>query len=147
MSVTMTRRAMFADAGKLATAAALLGAPAVASATVAGHTDAAIVAALHRWREASLAYVASPLQMESPEWQRLLEVADDALLSVAALPAQSVEGLAIKAFMAMRHEYGGTGIGEMMPDLAHGMMVDQTLPVALVADLLRLSPTLAAAVA
>ena len=48
MSTTMTRRAIFGSAGKLATVMALAAAATVASAALSGHPDADIIAALHR---------------------------------------------------------------------------------------------------
>ena len=77
----------------------------------------------------------------------MLAVADDELQSVAAMPVQTIDGLAIKSFMAMRYEYSGRNHNELLPDLDSGSMIDQTLPAAVLADLLRLSAILAAAVA
>ena len=61
MTATLTRRAMFGRAGKVATFMALAAAPTVVSAALSGHPDADIIAALHRWQTAVRAYVASPL--------------------------------------------------------------------------------------
>ena len=62
------------------------------------------------------------------------------------LQPTTVEGLAIKAFMAMRFEYG-SGPNDLLPDYSAGSMVNEAIPQSMVADLLRLSPILAAAVA
>ena len=147
MTATLTRRAMFGGAGKVATVMALAAAPTVVSAALSSHPDADIIAALHRWQTAVRAYVASPLEVDNSQWEAMLAVADDELQSVAAMPVQTIDGLAIKSFMAMRYEYSGAHYHELLPDLDSGNMVDQTLPSAVLADLLRLSPILAAVVA
>ena len=59
----------------------------------------------------------------------------------------TVEGLAIKAFMALRFEYGSSGGNELLPNYSAGSMADDAIPRSMVADMLRLSPILAAAVA
>ena len=145
MTATLTRRAMFGGAGKVATFMALAAAPTVVSAALSGHPDADIIAALHRWRSAVLAYVASPLEVGNPIWEALLKVADDAMDEFIQLQPTTVEGLAIKAFMAMRFEYG-SGPDDLLPDYGAGSMTDESIPRSMVADFLRLSPILAAAV-
>ena len=145
MTATLTRRAMFGGAGKVATFMALAAAPTVVSAALSGHPDADIIAALHRWRSAVLAYVASPLEVGNPMWEALLKVADDAMDEFIQLQPTTVEGLAIKAFMAMRFEYG-SGPDDLLPDYSAGSMTDESIPRSMVADFLRLSPILAAAV-
>ena len=126
---------------------ALAAAPAVVSAALAPHPDAEIIAGLHRWCAAVRAYAASPLDGESQEWMALLNVADDAMKAMIPLRPTTIDGLAIKSFMAIRFEYGGTNDNEMMPDFDSSIMTDKSIPTALGADLLRLSPILAAAVA
>ena len=66
--------------------------------------------------------------------------------SIVDLQPTTIEGLAIKAFMAMRHEFG-SGPDDLMLDFEGGSMKDTGIARSMVADLLRLSPTLAAAVA
>ena len=143
----LSRRALLGGAGKLAAVAAVAAAPAVASAALASHPDAAIIAGLYRWRSAVHAYVASPAELESAEWEALLGVADDALAAIIPLQPTTIDGLAIKSFMALRHEFSGTRHNELMPDYDSSIMEDKSLPTSLGADLLRLSPILAAAVA
>jgi len=142
MSATLTRRAMFGSAAGVA----LMAIPTVAIAAIAPHPDAAIIAALHRWRAAVLAYVASPAALESVEWEALLSFADDAMDEIIHLHPATVEGLAIKAFMALRFEYGSSGGNELLPNYSAGSMSDDAIPRSMVADMLRLSPILAAAV-
>ncbi len=132
---------------KAAATGALASVPAVARTALASHPDAAIVAALQRWRDAVRSYAASPLDMESDGWLALVGHANAALAAVAAMPARTIDGLAIKAHMALLHEYGGRRGNELVPNFSGGLMADQTLPKSLGADLLRLSPVLAAAVA
>ena len=143
MSATLTRRAMFGSAAGVA----IMAIPTVAIAAIVPHPDAAIIAALHRWRAAVLAYVASPAELESAEWEALLGVADDAMDAITPLQPTTIDGLAIKSFMALRHEFSGTRHNELMPDYDSSIMEDKSLPASVGADLLRLSPILAAAVA
>ena len=143
----LSRRALFGGAGKLAAVAALASAPTIANAALTSHPDAAIIAGLYRWRDAVLAYVASPAELESVEWEALLGVADDALAAIIPLQPTTIDGLAIKSLMALRHEFSGTRHNELMPDYDSSIMEDKSLPASLGADLLRLSPILAAAVA
>ena len=143
MSASLTRRAMFSGAAGVAITAI----PSAKIAAASANPDADIIAALHRWQTAVRTYVASPLEVGNSDWEAMLAVADDELQSVAAMPVQTIDGLAIKSFMAMRYEYSGAHYHELLPDLDSGNMVDQTLPSAVLADLLRLSPILAAVVA
>ena len=142
----LSRRGLFGGAGKLAAVGALAAFPAVAAAALDPHPDAAIIAGLYRWRDAVRAYVASPLDIESDEWCAMLDAADDEFAAIARMPAHTIDGLAIKAHMALRHEYSGRRDNELMPNFDGGTMADQSLPMSVGADLLRLSPTLAAAV-
>ena len=141
------RRALFGGAGKIAVAGAFASLPVLATAALASHPDAAIIAALHRWRSAVLAYVASPAELESVEWEALLSRADDSMDAIIHLHPATVEGLAIKAFMALRFEYDSSGGNELLPNYSAGSMADDAIPRSMVADMLRLSPILAAAVA
>jgi len=147
VSAALSRRALFGGAGKLAAVAALASAPTIANAALEPHPDTAIIAGLYRWRYAVLAYVASPAALESVEWEALLSRADDAMDAIIHLHPATVEGLAIKAFMALRFEYGSSGGNELLPNYSAGSMTDEAIPRSMVADLLRLSPILAAAVA
>ena len=145
MTAILTRRAMFGGAGKVATVMALAAAPTVVSAALSSHPDADIIAALHRWQTAVRAYANSPLDIDNPQWQALLAVADDAMDEIIHLHPVTIEGLAIKAFMALRFEYG-SGPDDLLPDYSAGSMTDESIPRSMVADFLRLSPILAAAV-
>ena len=147
MRVALSRRALIGGAGKAAAVAALGAVPAVASAALAAHADVAIIEVLHGWCAAVRACASSTVKLESPEWLALEATADSEIKRAAALPVQTIEGLAIKSYLAMHHEYMGARGNLFVPDFEGAMMKDQLLPKSVYADFARLSPILAAAIA
>lgn len=100
-----------------------------------------IAALFSQWVESVQNYTAHPGDGDDLEWCKLLDRSHDAMERVMQVPAITIEDMALKAYIALRHEMGVTGT-EFDIDFDGGVMADATPQRALIADALRLSPTL-----
>ncbi|NJC08617.1 hypothetical protein [Polymorphobacter fuscus] len=99
-----------------------------------------------QWVESVRTYSALDGEADNPEWRGLVERADEVMLRLMRVPAATVEDMAIKSYLAIRHELGPCRT-EFDIDFSGGLMTDATPHRALIADAVRLSPTLAVALA
>ncbi len=99
-----------------------------------------------QWADSVRAYAAHPGDGDDPEWCKLLDHADKARARVMHTPAVTVEDMAIKSYLAIRHELGMKR-GDFDIDFEGGLMTDDGTHSALIADAVRLSPVLAQLVA
>lgn len=104
--------------------------------------DAAIRALLVRWADALRRGVAAGKLADDFDFYGLME-SDSLLEQLMAIPAATVEGLAIKSYLALHHELGGAGMSGLEICWSGSMMNDTQPQRALIADAMRLSPLLA----
>ena len=112
-----------------------------AESVLANNCSDTIAALFSQWVESVRTYAAHPGDGDNPEWCELLDQSHDAAARLMQVPAQTIEDMAIKAYIAVRHEMGCTG-SEFDIDFDGGLMTDATPQRALISDALRLSPTL-----
>lgn len=101
---------------------------------------------LAKWAETVRTYRDHPGCGDDPEWCLLHEASHEALRQLMAVPATTIEDLAIKSYVATRYGLGESGPNGLGIDFEGGMMVDDGVHQSVVADALRLSPVLRATV-
>jgi hypothetical protein len=114
---------------------------------LADHPDAELAELLIEWRKAAerglaIGNVTADIEHDC------MAFADRIRDRITSMPVQTVEGFAIKAYLALHYEIGGTRDNHCMIEFADGSMVDrQGSPVRLVvADAFRHCPLLEAVV-
>lgn len=112
-----------------------------AESVLANNCSDTIAALFSKWVESVRAYSEHPGDGDNPEWCELLDQSHDAAARLMQVPAVTIEDMAIKAYIAVRHEMGVSQT-EFDIDFEGGIMTDATPQRALIADALRLSPTL-----
>lgn len=111
------------------------------------HPDAKLAAALFDWRRAAMEYEAHPINGDDDaQSEALLCTAESIQALLMGIPATTVEGLAIKSYMALHYELGASVDGYMLIDFDGGLMIDDGISRNLVDNALRLSPLLALAI-
>lgn len=108
---------------------------------LANNCSGTIGALFSEWVNSVKAYAAHPGNGDDPEWCELLDQSDDAMARLMEVPAETIEDMAIKAYVAIRHEMGATQ-DHFDINFNGGLMHDSTPQRALIADALRLSPML-----
>lgn len=152
----LTRRGLLGGVGPVAAAIAALTPAAVAALPsfgggaigmlAASNPDGDIGELLIRWRHAILAIDAASNANDDAALDRGVDAARAIELALLAIPVRTIEGLAVKTYVSLHHELGGTFADPFAIEFGGGMMVDDGQHRCLVADCLRLSPLLSAAV-
>ena len=144
----VSRRSLFAGTAALGVAAAIGVTGSAVASSIAGSSDAGIKSLLVQWADAVRAYVRQPTNTaeEEAKWEALLDAASDILDQAKGIPVTTLEGFAIKSYMALHHEYGGTVSDSLAIDYNGGSMTTGDIAESLVADAFKASPLLAATV-
>ena len=143
--------------GVIAAGLALLALPITAAASVprlggASHPkillvsnpDSEIAVALSYWASAMREWRFGGVDMPETQADALYDLTGALEERIASIPASTVEGLAIKSYMAMYRELGGCGENWLQVDFDTSQwLAGQNINRAIVADALRLSPMLA----
>ena len=137
---TTTRRGLLSIAGQSLAVAVLSVAPVAAIA--APHAQSEIQRRLIIWAKAVLTYTHDPRSVDDPEWEALHDAASYRRDEVMALPANTAEDMAIKAYLAIHYAMGGTWRNAFGIDYHAGIMAYDAPAERLVADALLLSPLL-----
>jgi len=116
-----------------------------AESATSNHTGDNIATLFARWVASVNAYAAHPGDGDDPEWCELLDQSEDAAALLMQVPAMTIEDLAIKSYIAARHEMGCKRT-EFDIDFNGGLMEDSTPQQMLIADAVRLSPLLASVI-
>ncbi|PWC53629.1 hypothetical protein [Azospirillum sp. TSO22-1] len=105
--------------------------------------DAALFAAFDGWIERQRAIEAAAPSLSAHAMSAALDVADRIMQEIAALPARSAAGFAVKAYLQAHNRYGGTADDVLRVDLPEcDAGVEDAMYRSAYADALRWLPVL-----
>lgn len=112
-----------------------------AESVLANNSGDTIASLFPQWVASVRTYEETAGDGDDAEWCKLVHLADAVMLRIMEIPAATVDELAIKSYLAIRHELG-SGHTEFDIDFDNSIMTDSTPHRALIADAMRLSPML-----